>query len=58
MPDQNQGDSESPAAPQITPELVHKIADKVLALLREDLKLIQERQGFRPRPKSRHKGIR
>jgi len=58
MPEQNQNPPNPSSGTPLTPELIQKVADKVWVLIKEDLKLANERNRFMPKSKTRFKGTR
>jgi hypothetical protein len=58
MPEQNQNSQPEMPSAELTSELIHKVTDKVWALLKEDLRLANERQRFSSKCKPRFKGTR
>jgi len=58
MPEQNQNTPDQSPASELTPELIQKVTDKVMAMLKEDIKLANERKRFTSKRNNPFKGIR
>jgi hypothetical protein len=58
MPEQNQNTSDQSPTSELSFELIQKVTDKVLAMLKEDIKLANERKRFTSKRNTAFKGTR
>jgi len=58
MPEQNQNTPDQSPSLELTLDLIQKVADKVLEMFMEDIKLANERRRFTSKRNIPFKGIR
>ena len=58
MPEDNQNSPDQSSSSELTLELIQKVTDKVLAMLKEDIKLANERKRFTSKRNNPFKGTR